>query len=194
MVLGIWLPLVIIISIASGAIGNGFRTEMELPDSDARVAQEMISKVSPSDGGESSQIVIKADTTIDDPATKAAFSAALTQVAKIPLIRVLSPYDVPTQVNQSRTIAFAQVTTPELLPRKSKRSQRLYAALTDFVLSMAVSYSASLKSPRAKHWAFLLQSSFWCWRSAPSLPWVFLLVWHCLVLPQHQVSSPLSAT
>jgi RND superfamily putative drug exporter len=73
----------------------------------------MISKVSPSDGGESSQIVIKADTTIDDPATKAAFSAALTQVAKIPLIRVLSPYDVPTQVNQSRTIAFAQVTTPE---------------------------------------------------------------------------------
>jgi RND superfamily putative drug exporter len=113
MVLGIWLPLVIIISIASGAIGNGFRTEMELPESDARVAQEMISKVSPSDGGESSQIVIKADTTIDDPATKAAFSAALTQVAKIPLIRVLSPYDVPTQVNQSRTIAFAQVTTPE---------------------------------------------------------------------------------
>jgi RND superfamily putative drug exporter len=86
---------------------------MELPESDARVAQEMISKVSPSDGGESSQIVIKADTTIDDPATKAAFSAALTQVAKIPLIRVLSPYDVPTQVNQSRTIAFAQVTTPE---------------------------------------------------------------------------------
>ena len=113
MVLGIWLPLVIIISFVSSSLGDGFRTEMELPNSDARDAQEMISKVSPSDGGESSQIVIKTASTIDDEATKSAFSAALAEVAKIPRIRVLSPYDVPTQVNPSRNIAFAQVTTPE---------------------------------------------------------------------------------
>ena len=113
MVLGIWLPLVIIISIASGAIGDGFRTEMELPASDARDAQEMISKVSPSDGGESSQIVFKSASTVDDPAVKAAIATALKEVATIPRLRVLSPYDVPNQVNPSRTIAFAQVTTPE---------------------------------------------------------------------------------
>ncbi|MEY4995688.1 MAG: hypothetical protein RLZ67_413 [Actinomycetota bacterium] len=113
MVLGIWLPLVIIISFVSSSLGDGFRTEMELPNSDARDAQEMISKVSPSDGGESSQIVIKTASTIDDEATKSAFSAALAEVAKIPRIRVLSPYDVPTQVNPARNIAFAQVTTPE---------------------------------------------------------------------------------
>ncbi len=113
MVLGIWLPLVIIISFVSSSLGDGFRTEMELPNSDARDAQEMISKVSPSDGGESSQIVIKTTSTIDDEATKSAFSAALAEVAKIPRIRVLSPYDVPTQVNPARNIAFAQVTTPE---------------------------------------------------------------------------------
>ena len=113
MVLGIWLPLVILISFVSSSMGDGFRTEMELPNSDARDAQEMISKVSPSDGGESSQIVIKAESTIDDAATKAALTQALTEVAKIPRIRVLSPYEVPTQVNQSRQIGFAQVTTPE---------------------------------------------------------------------------------
>ena len=113
MVLGIWLPLVIIISFVSSSLGDGFRTEMELPNSDARDAQEMISKVSPSDGGESSQIVIKTASTIDDEATKSAFSEALAEVAKIPRIRVLSPYDVPTQVNPARNIAFAQVTTPE---------------------------------------------------------------------------------
>jgi len=113
MVLGIWLPFVILITVLSSSMGDGFRTEMQLPNSDARDAQEMISKVSPSDGGESSQIVIKAETTIDDSATKTAFTQALTEVAKIPRIRVLSPYDVPTQVNQSRQIGFAQVTTPE---------------------------------------------------------------------------------
>jgi RND superfamily putative drug exporter len=113
MVLGIWLPLVVIISFASSSVGDAFRTEMELPNSDARDAQEMISKVSPSDGGESSQIVIKTESTIDEPATKSALDAALKEVAKIPRLRVLSPYDVPTQVNSERSIAFAQVTTPE---------------------------------------------------------------------------------
>ena len=113
MVLGIWLPLVVIISFVSSSVGDAFRTEMELPNSDARDAQEMISKVSPSDGGESSQIVIKTESTIDEPATKSALDAALKEVAKIPRLRVLSPYDVPTQANPERSIAFAQVTTPE---------------------------------------------------------------------------------
>jgi RND superfamily putative drug exporter len=73
----------------------------------------MISRVSPSDGGESSQIVFKISGSIDDPETKDAITSALTAVAEIPRLRVLSPYDVPTQANQNRTIAFAQVTTPE---------------------------------------------------------------------------------
>jgi RND superfamily putative drug exporter len=113
MVLGIWLPFVILISIASSSLGDAFRTEMELPNSDARDAQEMISRVSPSDGGESSQIVFKTTGSIDDPETKEAITSALTAVAEIPRLRVLSPYEVPTQANQNRTIAFAQVTTPE---------------------------------------------------------------------------------
>ena len=113
MVLGIWLPLVILISLASSSLGDAFRTEMELPNSDARDAQEMISRVSPSDGGESSQIVFKTTGSIDDPETKEAITSALTAVAEIPRLRVLSPYEVPTQANQNRTIAFAQVTTPE---------------------------------------------------------------------------------
>ena len=113
MVLGIWLPFVILISIASSSLGDAFRTEMELPNSDARDAQEMISRVSPSDGGESSQIVFKTTGSIDDPETKDVITSALTAVAEIPRLRVLSPYEVPTQANQNRTIAFAQVTTPE---------------------------------------------------------------------------------
>ena len=128
MVLGIWLPLVIIISIASGAIGDGFRTEMELPASDARDAQEMISKVSPSDGGESSQIVFKSASTVDDPAVKAAIATALKEVATIPRLRVLSPYDVPNQVNPSSSVkeavALQSPKTPSFLSKISTSSVR----------------------------------------------------------------------
>ena len=118
MVFGIWLPLVVIISFASSSVGDAYRTEMELPNSDARVAQEMMSSVSPSDSGESSQIVIKTTSSIDDVATKEAFQSAMSAVSKIPRLRVMSPYDVPTQANQSRTIAFAQVSTPNDMSRE----------------------------------------------------------------------------
>lgn len=118
MVFGIWLPLVVIISFASTSVGDAYRTEMELPNSDARDAQEMMSSVSPSDSGESSQIVIKTTSSIDDVATKEAFVSAMSAVSKIPRLRVLSPYDVPTQANQARTIAFAQVSTPNDMSRE----------------------------------------------------------------------------
>ena len=118
MVFGIWLPLVVIISFASSSVGDAYRTEMELPNSDARVAQEMMSSVSPSDSGESSQIVIKTTSSIDDVATKEAFQSAMSAVSKIPRLRVMSPYDVPTQANQARTIAFAQVSTPNDMSRE----------------------------------------------------------------------------
>ena len=113
MVFGIWLPLVVLITVVSGAAGDAFRTEMQLPESDARDAQEMIERVSPNDGGESSQIVFKADASVDDETVKEAVASALKEVSTIDRLKVLSPYEVPTQVNASRTIAFAQLTTPD---------------------------------------------------------------------------------
>jgi putative drug exporter of the RND superfamily len=117
MVFGIWLPFVVLITIASGTIGDAFRTEMQLPKSEARDAQQMLERVSPNDGGESSQIVVKADSGIDEPEVKAAVAAALKEVATIDRVTVLSPYEMPAQVNKARTIAFAQLTTPNDMSR-----------------------------------------------------------------------------
>ncbi|MEY3656871.1 MAG: hypothetical protein RL114_1229 [Actinomycetota bacterium] len=112
MVLGIWLPMALIIGFASTTIGSDFRTEMAMPQSDARIAEEMLSSVQSGDGGMNGQIVIKTDKTVLDPAVQKEFETALARVAQITDVTVKSPYEMPSQINQTKTIAFAEVTIP----------------------------------------------------------------------------------
>ncbi|MFM8553786.1 MAG: MMPL family transporter [Acidimicrobiales bacterium] len=114
MVFGIWIPVVVIAAVLSGAVGNSFRTEFTLPDSDSNVATALLESASRSEAGINSQIVVKTPGTIDDPAVKKAFTEALAKVAAIDIteISVTGPYELPTQVNRDRTIAFAQISIP----------------------------------------------------------------------------------
>ena len=109
MVFGIWLPLAVIITVASGAVGNDFRTEFSQPDSEASVAQEMLAKVSPGEGGITSQVVVRTDKGIDDPAVKSALGKAVADIAKLPDVSVQGPYEFANQVSRDRKIAFIQV-------------------------------------------------------------------------------------
>ena len=109
MVFGIWLPLAVIITMGSGAVGNDFRTEFSQPNSEAAVAQEMLAKVSPGEGGITSQVVVKTDKGIDDPTVKAALGKAVADLAGLPGVSVQGPYEFANQVSRDRTIAFIQV-------------------------------------------------------------------------------------
>jgi RND superfamily putative drug exporter len=112
MVFGIWLPLTILIAVGSTSIGSNFRTEMAMPSSEARQAEEMLSSVQSGDAGVNGQIVIKTDKTVVDASIKKEFTAALDVIAKIPNVSVKSPYESPSQINQSKTIAFAEISVP----------------------------------------------------------------------------------
>ena len=112
MVLGIWLPLTILIVLGSTTIGSNFRTEMAMPSSEARQAEEMLSSVQSGDAGVNGQLVIKTDKTVVDASVKEEFTAALDVIAKIPNVSVKSPYESPAQINQSKTIAFAEISVP----------------------------------------------------------------------------------
>ena len=112
MVFGIWLPLTILIAVGSTSIGSNFRTEMAMPSSEARQAEEMLSSVQSGDAGVNGQIVIKTDKTVVDAAIKKEFTAALDVIAQIPNVSVKSPYESPSQINQSKTIAFAEISVP----------------------------------------------------------------------------------
>ena len=112
MVFGIWLPLTILIAVGSTSIGSNFRTEMAMPSSEARQAEEMLSSVQSGDAGVNGQIVIKTDKTVVDASIKKEFTAALDVIAQIPNVSVKSPYESPSQINQSKTIAFAEISVP----------------------------------------------------------------------------------
>lgn len=112
MVLGIWLPLTILIVVGSSTIGSNFRTEMAMPSSEARQAEQMLSSVQSGDGGVNGQLVIKTKTSVLDEAVKEEFIASLKLIAQIPDVTVKNPYESPAQINQSKTIAFAEITVP----------------------------------------------------------------------------------
>jgi RND superfamily putative drug exporter len=114
MVFGIWIPFAIAIVAASSAIGPDFRTEMGMPAGEASQAEQLLSAANPNEGGVSSQLVFQTAKTIDDPTVVKAISDALTAVGKINQVDVNSPYTMASQVNRDRTIAFAQLSIPQL--------------------------------------------------------------------------------
>ena len=113
-VFAIWIPLAIAMVFASSTIGPDFRTEMAMPQSEARQAEHLLAQVNPNQGGVSSQLVFQVSKTIDDAQVKKAITDAITAVDAIADVDINSPYSVPSQVNKNRTIAFAQISVPRL--------------------------------------------------------------------------------
>jgi RND superfamily putative drug exporter len=113
-VFAIWIPLAIAMVFASSAIGPDFRTEMAMPQSEARQAEQLLAQVNPNQGGVSSQLVFQVSTTIDDADVKKEISDAIAAVDAVDQVDINSPYAVPTQVNKDRTIAFAEISVPRL--------------------------------------------------------------------------------
>ncbi len=113
-VFAIWIPLAIAMVFASSAIGPDFRTEMAMPQSEARQAEHLLAQVNSNQGGVSSQLVFQVPTTIDDPEVKKAISDAIAAVDAIDQVDINTPYVAQNQVNKTRTIAFAQISVPRL--------------------------------------------------------------------------------
>ena len=112
MVVGIWLPVVILITLVSGSLGSDFRTEMALPNSEAKEAEAMLASVSPADAGVNNQIVVKTAKGVADPAVKKTVTEALDRMRAIPGVEITSPYDMPSQISRDGKIAFAQLNLP----------------------------------------------------------------------------------
>ena len=119
-VFAIWIPLAIGMVAASSAIGPDFRTEMGMPKSEARQAELLLASVNPNDGGVSSQLVFQSPSTIDSPQVKKAITDAIAAVDAIDQVDINTPYAVPSQVNRTRTIAFAQINVPRMTQAQYK--------------------------------------------------------------------------
>ena len=114
MVFGIWIPAAIVIAVLSGAVGNSYRTEFALPNSDSRAAQELLATVNPTEGGFTSQVVFRTADGVDDPAVAAAVKESMTKLASLPRVKAQSPYDFKNQVSRDGRIAFIQLSVERI--------------------------------------------------------------------------------
>ena len=111
-VFAIWIPLAFAMVFASSAIGTEFRTEMSMPSSEAREAEELLAKANPNQGGISSQLVFRVKSSIDDPQVKKAISDAIAAVDAIDNVDISSPFSLQNQISKDRKIAFSEINVP----------------------------------------------------------------------------------
>ena len=131
-VFGIWVPLLIVLSGVSGAIGTNYHTDFNQPDSESKRVQTAVQEAGvKTDPGFTAQIVFTAPQGTDDPAVKAALQPFFEQVNGIDGVSVLSPYGENSAGFNSTTqpISFAQI-------NYTKRSQSEAKSLSDQIQKM----------------------------------------------------------
>jgi putative drug exporter of the RND superfamily len=108
--IGVWVALLVVINVLSGAIGADYKTDFKLPNSETKQVFDLLSANSPNDAGTSGQIVMKVDSGYaDDPAAQAEMKALADFAAKEEGVTVVTPDQNPQQVSQDGTIAFTSL-------------------------------------------------------------------------------------
>ncbi|MDQ3641780.1 MAG: MMPL family transporter [Actinomycetota bacterium] len=121
LVLGMWLVLLVVGNAASNAVGNGFRDEFNLPDSESRAGFDILDE---SFGGQGTglvgTIVYRAEQGVQDPAVRQAMQALFDKAATIDdVVRVQTPYaeggaqQIASRGPNAGKIAFANVEMPD---------------------------------------------------------------------------------
>ncbi len=101
MVFAIWLPLLVVLNVASRAVGSDYRTEFGEFDSESHSVREVLEQVgSAEDAGFTAQIVFTAEQGNDAPEVVAAMTAFLEKVDEVEGVKVRSPY-APENIQQN---------------------------------------------------------------------------------------------
>ncbi len=108
----IWIPLAIAMVLANSALGTDFNTEMAMPSSESRQAESVLARANPNQGGESSQLVFRTTSSIDDPQIKKIISDAISAVDAIDNVDITSPFVLQNQISKNRKVAFSEVNVP----------------------------------------------------------------------------------
>ena len=113
-VAGWLLALVVVLSLSQG-LGSKFSSDFSLPGTDSQAAVTLLTQNFPAATGEGDDVVIQSThgATVRSASVRAAVTAALAKVARVPGVQsVGSPYGAQggAQISRDGTIAFATVT------------------------------------------------------------------------------------
>ncbi len=120
-----WVLVIVVGGASSGALGNGFKTEFNLPDVESRHGMDLLDEHFDGMGaGTQGTIVFESADGFDD-ATRAELQGFLDQVAKVDHTRILSPFlpggeaQISTREGHAGTIAFATIEVPGQLDQEA---------------------------------------------------------------------------
>ena len=121
LVLGLWIGILVLSGVVSGAVGGAFRDEFNLPDVESKQGFDILDDSFSGQGtGQTGTIVFRAAQGVDDPDVQAAMQALFDKVEAIPDVeRVQSPYapgseqQIARQGPHAGKIAYASVELPD---------------------------------------------------------------------------------
>ncbi|HYZ99558.1 MAG TPA: MMPL family transporter [Acidimicrobiales bacterium] len=121
LVVGLWVAVVVFGGALSGAIGDGFRDEFNLPDVESKTGFDILDDNFGGQGtGQVGTIVFQAEQGVEDAQVRGEMQALFDEVAEIPdVVRVESPYDeqgaeqIASEGSAAGQIAFANLELPD---------------------------------------------------------------------------------
>jgi putative drug exporter of the RND superfamily len=111
LVIGLWIAAIVGVGALAGASGGGFVNNFSLPGSESQKAVDLLKSNFPQQAGDSSQVVLKANSgTLTDPAHKAEVQALVKKLDTLPSVAgVRDPYAGPGAISKNGTIGYATV-------------------------------------------------------------------------------------
>ncbi|MDQ3980869.1 MAG: MMPL family transporter, partial [Actinomycetota bacterium] len=121
LVLALWIALLVLGGVISGAVGSGFRDEFNLPDVESKRGFDILDENFGGQGtGQVGTIVFRAEQGVETPAVRQAMQALFDKVETIEgVVRVQSPYaedgaqQIASRGPEAGKIAFANVELPQ---------------------------------------------------------------------------------
>ena len=121
LVVVLWIAVLILGGVISGAVGNDFRDEFNLPDVESKRGFDVLDERFGGQGtGITGTIVFRAEQGVDDPQVRREMQQLFEHVATLDdVVRVESPYDdggerqIASRGPQPGTIAYANVEVPD---------------------------------------------------------------------------------
>ncbi len=111
-----WIVGIVILMMAMGTIGTGYRSDFTLPDVESKRGFDILDeRFGGQGGGQVGNIVFQADQGVDDPSVREAIEPFLAEVAGLDNVQsVTSPYQPggERQISQNGQIAFAEIEAP----------------------------------------------------------------------------------
>ena len=111
LVIGLWIAAIVGMGALAGASGGGFVDNFSLPGSESQKATDLLKSNFPQQAGDSSQVVLKANSgTLTDPAHKTEVQALVKKLGTLPGVAgVRDPYAGPGAISKDGTIGYATV-------------------------------------------------------------------------------------